>query len=163
MPPLVAVVVVAVHLVLVGAIVVGELSAEVPPSSAAIVLDVSVGVAGSLALPWLAARRAVGATVLVALAALSPVATPLAASATLWVARRRTLGVAVDVAVASVGTHLVRGQWRPVSGLSPGWWLALVMASFAALVGWGAWVQARQALLASPGGTGPPGRGRASR
>jgi signal transduction histidine kinase len=53
------------------------------------------------------------------------------------------------VAVAGVAAHAVRGFWRPNGGMSYGWWLALVTISYGALLGWGAWAQARAALIRS--------------
>jgi signal transduction histidine kinase len=87
--------------------------------------------------------------VLTALAAVSPVATPPATLGTLQVARRRRSPVAIAVAVAGLAAHAVQGAWRSNSGMSYGWWLALVAVSYAALLGWGTWAQAREALIRS--------------
>jgi signal transduction histidine kinase len=43
----------------------------------------------------------------------------------------------------------VRGIWRPITGLPYVWYFVLVVACYAALVGWGALSQARQDLIAS--------------
>jgi signal transduction histidine kinase len=53
------------------------------------------------------------------------------------------------VAVTGVAAHAVQGWWRPTGGLSYAWWLVLMTAAYAALVGWGALARARHALLAS--------------
>lgn len=87
------------------------------------------------------------ALVLAALAALSPAATPASTVATLEVARRRPLRVAVLVAVAGFAGHAVQALWRPV-GLPLGWWLLCDAAVHAALVGWGAFAQARAQVVA---------------
>ncbi|MFJ2298812.1 sensor histidine kinase [Oerskovia paurometabola] len=87
------------------------------------------------------------ALVLAALAALSPAATPASTVATLEVARRRPLRVAVLVAAAGFAGHAVQALWRPV-GLPLGWWLLCDAAVHAALVGWGAFAQARAQVVA---------------
>ncbi|MGW6005913.1 sensor histidine kinase [Oerskovia enterophila] len=89
----------------------------------------------------------VPALVLAALAALSPAATPASTVATLEVARRRPLRVAVLVAAAGFAGHAVQGLWRP-TGLPLGWWLLCDAAVHAALVGWGAFAQARAQVVA---------------
>jgi signal transduction histidine kinase len=90
-----------------------------------------------------------GGLVLSALVVVSPAATPAATFAALNVARQRRLPVAVTVAIAGVVGHAGQGWWRPFSSLSYGWWLLLMAAAYAALLGWGTWAQARQALLIS--------------
>jgi signal transduction histidine kinase len=57
--------------------------------------------------------------------------------------------VAIVVATAGSAAHALRGLWQPTSGLSYGWWLALVAVAYGALLGWGAWAQAREALIRS--------------
>jgi signal transduction histidine kinase len=94
--------------------------------------------------------RPVAATaVLTVLAALSPAASPPATIGALQVARRRRFPVAAAVAVAGIAAHAVQGGWRANGGLSYGWWLALVTVGYGALLGWGAWAQAREALIRS--------------
>jgi signal transduction histidine kinase len=68
---------------------------------------------------------------------------------TLHVARYRPLPIAIGVAAAGVAGHLVQWFWRPGSGLSVSWWIVLDVAVHAALLGWGALAQAREALLNS--------------
>ena len=136
-------------LALVGAIFVSELAASPRPSTWALVGDAVVGVVGSLALPRTGRRPVAAALVFIALSAVFPTATPLAATATLWVATRRRLPLSVAVAAAGVGAQLLRQWWRPLGGTELGWWSLLVVAAYAALVGWGAWWQARCALLES--------------
>jgi signal transduction histidine kinase len=65
----------------------------------------------------------------------------------LQVARRRRLPTAIAVAVAGLAAHAVQGAWRPNGGMSYGWWLALITIGYGALLGWGAWAQAREALI----------------
>jgi signal transduction histidine kinase len=89
------------------------------------------------------------AVLLSALAAVSPVATPPATLAALVVARWRPRPVALAVAGIGIGAHLIRGAWRPVSGLPYGWWAVLVCVAYAALVGWGMLIRANQALISS--------------
>jgi signal transduction histidine kinase len=74
--------------------------------------------------------------------------TPLAGTALLWLALCRPLPVAVGAAGVGVAAHVLRGLWRPVN-LPLGWWFALFVAANAAVVGWGAMVQARRAVIAS--------------
>ena len=128
------------------------------------VLDVAVGLLAVALSPllWWDARggRAPGrrepphvvdgtvatALALAALAALSPAATPASTVATLEVARRRPLRVAVLVAAAGFAGHAAQAVWRP-TGLPLGWWLLCDAAVHAALVGWGAFAQARAQVL----------------
>jgi signal transduction histidine kinase len=91
----------------------------------------------------------VGGLALAVLAAVSPAATPAATAGALVVAQRRRFAVAVTVAGVGIAAHAVQGLWRPVGGLSFLWWLALMIAGYAALLGWGALTQARRALVAS--------------
>jgi signal transduction histidine kinase len=67
----------------------------------------------------------------------------------LVVAEWRQFRVAAGVAAAGIAAQAVQGLWRPASGLSFAWWLVLVVAAYAAVLGWGAMVQARRALLSS--------------
>lgn len=114
-----------------------------------VVADVAVGVVGCALLPALWRWPAAGALALTVLAAVSPAATPAATAAALVVAQRRRFAVAAAVAAAGVAAHAVQGVWRPLGGLSFPWWLALMVAGYAALLGWGALTQARRALVAS--------------
>jgi signal transduction histidine kinase len=148
MPPLAvtAWVVVAVG-ILVGLTVWAEFDADT--ATGLFITDVVVGVAGCGLLPVLLRWPVAGALALAALAALSPAAIPPATVGTLHVAERRRFPVAVAVGVAGIGSQVVRYAWRPVGGLSFAWWLVLVIAGQAALVGWGALTRARRALVAS--------------
>jgi signal transduction histidine kinase len=114
-----------------------------------VVVDVAVGVVGCALLPVLWRWPVAGALVLTVLAAVSPAATPAATAGALVVAQRRRFAVAAAVAAAGVSAHAVQGVWRPLGGLSFPWWLALMVAGYAALLGWGALTQARRALVAS--------------
>ncbi|MCL9797647.1 sensor histidine kinase, partial [Frankia sp. AgKG'84/4] len=67
----------------------------------------------------------------------------------LHVSARRRLPVALAVAAAGIAAHLARGLIRPVGGLPLVWWIIVVLAAHGALLGWGALIRARQALLAS--------------
>ncbi|HWM06043.1 MAG TPA: histidine kinase [Actinophytocola sp.] len=100
-------------------------------------------------LPALYRRPVRGALGLAVLAAVAATGTPAATVGTLQVARTRSFPVAVGVATAGIGAHLVRAVWLPMPGLSFWWWAVLVVLGHAALVGWGALVAARQALIAS--------------
>ncbi|MFI0351280.1 sensor histidine kinase [Actinomadura sp. 9N407] len=112
-------------------------------------LDIAVGVAGWLLSPVLLWRPVTGAVALTLLAALSPAATPPATMGALQVAERRGFPVAAAVAVAGIAAHAVQGLWRPSGGISFGWWMLLVTVAYGALIGWGAMVRARRALLIS--------------
>jgi signal transduction histidine kinase len=112
-------------------------------------VDIAVGLLGCGLLPVLLRRPVAGALLLAALAALSPAATPPATVGALLVAQRHRFRVAVAVAAAGIASHAVQGAWRPNGGISLGWWLVLMTAGYAALVGWGALARARRALVAS--------------
>ncbi|QXJ19830.1 sensor histidine kinase [Actinomadura graeca] len=116
-----------------------------PPLAA----DAAAGAAGCALLPVLRRHPVGAALALAVLAALSPAATPPATLGALWVAGRRRFPVAAAVAAAGVAAHAVQGLWRPNGGISYGWWLALMAVAYGALVGWGALLRARRALLAS--------------
>jgi signal transduction histidine kinase len=133
--------------VLTGLTVWGEFSSGT--STALLVLDVSVGVVSCALLPVMVRWPVPAALALGALAAVSPAATPAATAAVLYVAQRRRFAVVVEVAAVGIAAHLVRGTWRPIAGLPYIWYLLLVVACYAALVGWGALSQARQALIDS--------------
>ncbi|HEX5203142.1 sensor histidine kinase [Paractinoplanes rhizophilus] len=109
-------------------------------------------VAGALswALTPLTLWRPVTATaVLTALAAVSPAATPPATIGAVQVARRRRFPVGIAAAVGGIAAHAIQGLWRPNGGVSYGWWLVLITVGYGALLGWGAWAQAREALIRS--------------
>lgn len=124
----------------------GEL---VSSASALIWLDVVAGIIAVALTPVLLTRPVPAALGLAALAALSPAATPAASLGTLQVARRRPLPTAIAVALAGVAAQALQALWRPGVDLALLWWMLLVVVAQAALVAWGAWAQARQALLAS--------------
>ena len=112
------------------------------------VLDLVVAVASLALLPVMWARRSVPlALVLAALSALSPGATPAATSGVLQIARWSPLRTAVLVAATSAVAHAVQGLWRPPA-FPYGWWILCDVAVHAALLGWGAYLQARAQLLA---------------
>jgi signal transduction histidine kinase len=136
----------------VGALTALTVWGELGPSArtALIWLDVVAGILSVALTPALLLARPVPvALVLAALAAVSPAATPAATLGTLQVARRRPLTVAIAVALVDVVAHIVRAWWRPGFDLGLGWWVLMVLLAQTALVAWGAFAQARQALLAS--------------
>ncbi|MDX6341352.1 MAG: hypothetical protein QOH87_1490 [Trebonia sp.] len=112
-------------------------------------LDIAVGAASLVLVPLLARWPVQAAVLLSLLAALSPAATPPATMAALIVARWQRLGVALAVAGTGIAAHLIRGAWRPVSGLPYFWWAILVFVAYAALVGWGTLIRANRALISS--------------
>jgi signal transduction histidine kinase len=114
-----------------------------------LVFDVAVGGTACALLPVLLRWPVPGALALAVLAAVSPAATPAATFGTLYVAQRRRFAVAAAVGAAGVVAGAVQGLWRPFGGLPYIWWLVLVIAAEAALVGWGQLTQARHALIAS--------------
>ncbi|MEJ3742555.1 histidine kinase [Actinomycetes bacterium KLBMP 9797] len=119
------------------------------PPGPLLALDIAAG-ALSWALAALTVWRPVAATaVLTVLAAVSPAATAPATIGTLQVARRRRFPVAIAVAVAGLAAHAVQGLWRSQGGMSYGWWLVMITIGYGALLGWGAWAQARAALIRS--------------
>ena len=131
---------------LTAATLLGEAASD---TSTLLILDVAVGLAACALLPALLRWPVPGALALAVLAALSPAATPAATYATLHVALRRPFAVAAAVGGAGMVVHLIRGAWRPIGGLPYYWWVVLVIAAEAALVGWGQLSRARQALLDS--------------
>lgn len=95
-----------------------------------------------------AATRSTAAALLAVLAGAGAVATPASTLATLHVARSAALRTAVVVAVAGTVGHVVRGMWRPLPGLSFGWWVLLVLLGHAALLAWGVLGRLRDQLVA---------------
>ncbi|TWD84791.1 signal transduction histidine kinase [Kribbella amoyensis] len=118
-------------------------------SSWLLVLDIAVGLAAVGLIPFLGARPVHGAVALGVLAALSPAATPPSNVGTLTIAHRRPLRIALFGTSAAVLGHFVQNLWRPIQGLDLLWFVVLDVAVHAALLGWGQWNQARQALLDS--------------
>ncbi|MFF5082955.1 sensor histidine kinase [Actinoplanes sp. NPDC000266] len=112
-------------------------------------LDVVAGVLSWAVTPLLVWRPVTGTAVLTVLAAVSPAATPPATIGALQVAWRRPFPVAIATAGAGVAAHAVQGAWRANSAMSYGWWLVLITIGYGALLGWGAWAQARAALIRS--------------
>jgi signal transduction histidine kinase len=110
-------------------------------------LDVTAGVLSWLVTALMPGRPVAATIVASMLAAVSPAATPPATIGALQVARRRRFPVAVAVAVSGVAAHAVQGLWRSNHGMPYGWWLALITIGYGALLGWGAWAQAREALI----------------
>src|SRR5262249_60819199 len=90
-----------------------------------------------------------GRLALAGLAAGPPAAIPAATFGTLHVAEWRRFAEAATVGAAGVVAGAVQGLWRPFGGLPYIWWLVIVIAVEAALVGWGQLTQARRALIAS--------------
>jgi signal transduction histidine kinase len=119
------------------------------PSGVSLGLDAAVAVAAVALVPLTLRRPLLGGLLLGVLAAGSPTATPPATFAALYATRQRRLAVGLAVAVTGVAAHAVQGWWRPAGGLSYAWWLVLMTAAYAALVGWGALARARHALLVS--------------
>ncbi|WP_239311831.1 sensor histidine kinase [Plantactinospora mayteni] len=112
-------------------------------------LDIAAAVVACTLVPVAVTWPVAGGLALAALAAVSPVATPAATFAAINAARQRPFPTAVAVAVAGLAGHALQGRWRPLTGLSYGWWLLLMAAAYAALLGWGTWARARQALVMS--------------
>lgn len=114
-----------------------------------LVLDIVVAVGSLAAVPLLPVRPVAAGITLGVLAVLSPAATPTATCGAFAVAQSRPFRWAAEVAAVGAAAHILRGLWRPTDGLSFAWWVVLVLVAYATLVGWGAFVQARRALLAS--------------
>ncbi|MFC4068550.1 sensor histidine kinase [Actinoplanes subglobosus] len=132
---------------LIVATVAGRWSSD--PADPLLGLDVAVGVLAWLLTPLLV-WRPIGATAaLTVLAVLSPAATPPATMGALQVARQRDRTAAIAVSAGGIAAHAVQGAWRVNGGMSYGWWLALVTIAYGALLGWGLWARAREALIRS--------------
>ncbi|GIE33744.1 two-component sensor histidine kinase [Actinoplanes italicus] len=119
------------------------------PIGPLLALDVTAGVLAWLLTPLMLWRPVAATAVLTVLAALSPAVTPPATMGALQVARHRPRRVAIAVSAGGVVAHAVQGAWRSNGGMSYGWWLALVVIAYGALLGWGSWAQAREALVRS--------------
>jgi signal transduction histidine kinase len=117
------------------------------PPGPLLALDIAVGALSWLLTAMMLWRPVASTAVLTVLVTLSPAATPPATIGALQVARRRRLPTAIAVAVAGIAAHAIQGAWRPNGGMSYGWWLALITIGYGALLGWGAWAQAREALI----------------
>ncbi|MEV3939211.1 histidine kinase [Glycomyces sp. NPDC049804] len=94
-------------------------------------------------------RPATGALAATALAVLSPVATPAATIGALQTSWRGRFRTAAAVAAAGVAAHLLQWVRHPNPALGFDWWAILVVAVYAALLGWGALANARRRLLIS--------------
>lgn len=112
-------------------------------------LDVVVGLVSVGSVPLLVRRPLPVAVVLVVLALVSPAATPAASAAAMLVAQSRPFRVAALTGLAAVGAHAVQAAWRPPGSLPYPWWLALIVVSWAALIGWGTVARVRRQLLDS--------------
>ncbi|MCA2214991.1 sensor histidine kinase [Jidongwangia harbinensis] len=119
------------------------------PPGPLLALDIAAGVLGVLLTPVLRWRPVTATVLLTVLAAVSPAGTPPSTIGALQVARRRAFPVAAAVSAGGVAAHAVQGAWRPGGGLWYGWWLVLITLGYGALLGWGAWAQARTALIRS--------------
>jgi signal transduction histidine kinase len=130
---------------LIGATVVGRWSSD--PPEPLLTLDIAAGVLAFLLTPLLVWWPVRGTAALTVLAVLSPAATPPATMGALQVARRHDRVAAIAVAAGGIAAHAVQGAWRQNGGMSYGWWLALVTIAYGALLGWGLWARAREALI----------------
>ncbi|MGW0435586.1 sensor histidine kinase [Micromonospora sp. NPDC003197] len=110
-------------------------------------LDLVTAALSLVVTAWIVRQPIAGGVVAGLLAAVSPVATPVASFAALQTARVRPFPRAALVAATGAAGQAVQGLWRPPSGLPYGWWLLLMTAAYAALLGWGTWAQARRNLL----------------
>ncbi|MGC4870090.1 sensor histidine kinase [Micromonospora sp. DT53] len=141
---------VAVTTVAIGVLVATMLWSATRASSAGLVgVDVGLAVAALALVPVVVRRPQIGGVLAGLLVALSPVATPVASFAVLFTARNRPFRHAAAVAVVGVAGEAVQAFWRPVPSLPYGWRLLLMAIAYAALLGWGTWAQARNALLAA--------------
>lgn len=111
--------------------------------------DVAVGTASLLISPLLLRRPVPAAFALVALAALSPAATPAVAMATLYIAQLFRFRVVAAVAAVGFGAQAVQDVWRGHVGISFAWWLLMVAVAYGALIGWGRLARAQRALINS--------------
>ena len=133
----------------VAATVLGELTGTPAISTAALVVDIAVGVAGCALMPLIVRVHAVPMFLAAALAAVAPTGTPVAAVTVLSAGRWKPFRLALGVALTSFAAHLLRWVWSPIDGLPFGWWVVLDFAANAALLGWGANGRWRAEVLAS--------------
>ncbi|MFI6069238.1 sensor histidine kinase [Micromonospora sp. NPDC051227] len=139
---------VAATTVAVGVLVATMLWSATRSSSAGLVgVDVALAVAALALVPVALRRPLIGGVLAGLLVALSPVATPVASFAVLFTARNRPFRQAAAVAAVGVAGEAAQAFWRPVPSLPYGWRLVLMTIAYAALLGWGTWAQARNALL----------------
>jgi signal transduction histidine kinase len=139
----------AVWTILMAVLVGSVLLSETSPLAPHLGLDIAVGVVSVALVPLLSRWLVPVALLLSVLCAVSPTATPAATMAVLVVARWQRLPLALAVAGTGIAAHLVRGGWRPVSGLPYEWWAVIVCAVYAALAGWGMLLRANSALISS--------------
>lgn len=141
---------VAATTVAVGVLVATMLWSATRSSSAGLVgVDVALAVTALALVPVVLRRPQIGGVLAGLLVALSPVATPVASFAVLFTARNRPFRQAAAVAAVGVAGEAAQAVWRPVPSLPYGWRLVLMTIAYAALLGWGTWAQARNALLAA--------------
>ncbi|HET8617183.1 MAG TPA: histidine kinase [Actinomycetales bacterium] len=114
-----------------------------------VALDVPAGVLALALVPLMIRRPVVVAVLLALVAVVSPLAAPVGPTAVLQAAQRRRFPVALAVGALDATGHVARYAWRPLHGMSFLWWCVLMVATHAALVGWGAWWQARTDLVRS--------------
>nr|WP_051161244.1 histidine kinase [Nocardia transvalensis] len=133
--------------VLVALTLVGKFGAHL--GTADLVLETTVGVVGCALLGFVRRWPVACATALAVLAALAGTATTPATMSTIVIARWERPSVIAWSAVTGAAGHAIYGLWRPLPGLSYGWWLVLDVAVYAALVGWGSLLKARHALIDS--------------
>ena len=110
-------------------------------------LDLTIAALSIVVTAWIVRQPIASGIVAGVLAAVSPVATPVASFGVLRAAGVKPFRQAALVAAAGVAGQAVQGFWRPPAGLSYRWWLLLMAATYAALLGWGTWAQARHKLL----------------
>ncbi|MEU1590666.1 histidine kinase [Micromonospora sp. NPDC005710] len=136
--------------VAVGALVATMLWSATRSSSAGLVgVDVALAATALALVPVVLRHPRTGGVLAGLLVALSPVATPVASFAVLFTARNRPFRHAAAVAAVGVAGEAAQAFWRPVPSLPYGWRLVLMTIAYAALLGWGTWAQARNALLAA--------------
>ncbi|MEU8181086.1 histidine kinase [Micromonospora sp. NPDC049044] len=141
---------VAVTTVAIGALVATMLWSASRSSSVDLVgVDVALAVVALALVPVVLRRPQIGGVLAGLLVALSPVATPVASFAVLIVARNLPFRRAAAVAAVGVAGEAAQAIWRPVPSLPYGWRLLLMTIAYAALLGWGTWARARNALLAA--------------
>src|SRR5690625_3168933 len=100
------------------------------------VVDLVVAVASVVIAAVVLYRRPVTTAVAMSLlAAVSPAATPLATAALIVVAIRYRLRLGLPIAALGVAAHVLLRIFRPIESLGTGWWLLLVVAVYAALLG----------------------------
>lgn len=112
-------------------------------------VDLVAAVAAVGLVPAVFRRPVEAAVTLTLLATFSPAVTPASTAALLAVALRHGLRAGLPVALLGITAYAIQGVIRPIESLDFGWWLVLVAAVHAALLGIGVALSTHLALVNS--------------